>query len=386
MSEIAEFLIAVGGLLLLGLATDFLGKRTFLPRVTLLLIFGIIAGDDVLAVIPDSIHERFELITNMALLMVGFLLGGKLTVDTLRQEGRQLMWISLSAALGVVLIVTITLIWFGIPTPIALLLGCIASATAPAGTMATVLEAKSESPFSKLLLAIVAIDDAWALILFSFGLAVTSILNGGDNGSLYLLEASYDIGGALLLGVAIGLPAAYLTGRLNPGEPMLTEALGLVFICGGLALWLKVSFLIAAMTMGAMIANLAKHHEYPFHEIENVEWPFMVMFFLLAGASLELSSLVDIGLIGGLYLLARAIGKLAGAWFGATVSKSDNKTRRWMGFALLPQAGVAIGMALLAAHEYPQYQQIILSIVIGTTVIFEVIGPICTRIALRRTE
>ncbi len=199
-------------------------------------------------------------------------------------------------------------------------------------------------------------------------------------------NAGYEIVVALLLGGLIGLPAAYLTGRIKSGQPMLIEALGLVFICGGAALWLDVSPIIAAMVMGMVITNLAKHHDYPFHEIENIEWPFMVIFFMLAGASLEIGMLAEIGLVGGVYLLARVGGKLLGAWVGALVSHADKEVRHWMGMALMPQAGVAIGMALLTANQFPEYRQTILSIVISTTVLFELVGPIFTRMALKRTQ
>jgi Kef-type K+ transport system membrane component KefB len=201
-----------------------------------------------------------------------------------------------------------------------------------------------------------------------------------------IIDALYEILGAILLGGIIGLPAAFLTGRLKPGQPMLTEALGLVFVCGGLALWLDVSFLIAAMTMGAIIANLAKHHDYPFHEIENIEWPFLVIFFLLAGASLEIGLLSELGFIGSIYLLARIGGKLFGTWAGSVASNAGKEVRHWMGFAMMPQAGVAIGMALLTANRFPEHEQTILAIVIGSTVFFELLGPLFTRMALKHTQ
>lgn len=384
MNQTAEFLFAIGTLLLLALMVDHVGRRTFLPRVTLLLTLGILMGDDVLGLIPDSLNQRFELITNIALLMIGFLLGGKLTAKSLRQSGRQLGWISISASVGTALVVSLTLTVLSIPFDIALLLGCVAAATAPAATVDTVLESEIDNRFSRLLLAIVAMDDVWALILFSLVLAMIAGPDGHGIGSS-LLGASYDIGVAVLIGVAIGLPAAYLTGRIKSGQPMLTEALGLVFLCGGAALWFEVSFLIAAMTMGAVITNMARHHEYPFHEIENIEQPFMAIFFILAGASLEFDMLQEIGVIGAIYLLARVAGKLSGAWFGALISQAEPAVRNWMGLALMPQAGVAIGMALLIASSFPEYRQIILSIVISTTVIFEIVGPVATRFALKKS-
>ena len=385
MHQTAQFLFALGAILLLGRAADFLGRRTFLPRVTLLLLVGILVGDQVLGLIPAALSARFEVIANMALLMVGFLLGGQLTLRSLRGMGRQLLWISLSATLASVLMVALVLTAFGLPIEIAILLGCIAAATAPAATTDTVIESGRTGPFCRLLLAIVAIDDAWALILFSLALAAVSFLNGIGGIESQLLTAAREVFGAVALGCVIGVPAAYLTGRLTPGQPMLTEALGLVFICGGAALWLEVSFLVSAMVMGAVIANMATHHDYPFHEIENIEWPVMVVFFMLAGASLEIGMLRELGLVGLVYLLARAGGKMSGAWFGARASRAGPAVERWMGLALLPQAGVAIGMALLAANRFPEYRQVILSVVISTTVLFELAGPAFTRLALRKT-
>ena len=123
-------------------------------------------------------------------------------------------------------------------------------------------------------------------------------MTGLDADVLPLITVTKEIGGAIILGVLIGLPAAYLTGRIKSGQPMLIEALGIVFVCGGLAIMFDVSFLIASMVMGAVITNLARHHEYPFHAIEGIEWPFMVIFFVLAGASIELGAARDIGFIG----------------------------------------------------------------------------------------
>jgi Kef-type K+ transport system membrane component KefB len=381
-----QFLLALGGILLLGLFTSALGQRSFLPRVTLLLVFGVIIGKDVLDIVPRVFTDRFGIIADMALLMVGFLLGGKLTVDSLRQSAGKVLWISISAALLTTMIVSAGLVLAGVSMEIAVLLGCIASATAPAAVLDVVMEAGEESPFSRLLLSIVALDDIWALLLFSIGMALVMSLNGSGGDLSAVSMATREVGGAVILGLLVGLPAAYLTGRIRQGKPVLTEALGVVFVCGGLAMWLDVSYLLASIVTGVVIANLARHHEYPFHAIEDIEWQFMVVFFVLAGASLELDALGDIGLIGVIYILCRAAGKVVGARTGSLFSGADRVTGNWMGAALLPQAGVAIGMALVASNRFPEYHQLLLSVVVSSTVFFEIIGPVFTRLAIRRAN
>ena len=382
MESTSLFMLTIGGILLLGLITSAIGRKTFLPRVTLLLIFGAMIGSNGLDWIPLEISRRFELVANVALLMVGFLLGEKLVFKSVRQFAAPILWISLSAAVVTASVVSLGLMWVGVPKSIAVVLGCIAAATAPAAVLDVAMESGADGPFRNLLLAIVAIDDAWALLLFGFGVAIATAATETNAFMMVLRE----IGGGVALGLLLGLPAAYLTGRLRQGQPILSEALGIVFVCGGLAIWLEVSFLIAAMVMGAVIANLAKHHEYPFHAIENIEWPFMVVFFVLAGATLELNALRDVGLIGGVYIVCRTIGKVLGARIGGELARVDKKTKNWIGLALLPQAGVAIGMALVASNHLPEYRQTLLSVVIGSTVFFEIIGPVFTRLALKRVQ
>ena len=382
----AQFLLTIGGIILLGLVTITLGQKTFMPRVTLLLIFGVIIGENVLDIIPDIVANQFEIVANMALLMVGFLLGGKLTKESLRHSMNQVLWISISAAVVTTAVVALGLVVVGVPIEIAILLGCFAAATAPAAILDVVLESEQKTKFGDMLLSIVALDDAWALMMFGVGVAVVSSLIGDTSGFSSILLAVKDIGGAILLGLLLGFPAAYLTGRLKQGRPILTEALGVVFLCGGLALWLEVSFLIASIVLGAVVANFAKHHEYSFNAIDGIEWPFMLLFFVLAGANLNLKVAGAIGLTGLAYILFRALGKFLGVIIGGHFSGADQKTKDWMGVAMLPQAGVAIGMALVASNYFPEYRQTLLFVATASTVFFEIIGPIFTRMALARAQ
>jgi Kef-type K+ transport system membrane component KefB len=382
----AVFLFALGSILLLGLLASFIGHRTFLPRVTLLLILGIAFGNEGLGIIPHVISDNFGIIAEIALLMVGFLLGGKLTRDSLDGVMHHALYISLCAAAITTLVVSLGLMIFGVRIEVAIILGCIAAATDAAAILDIVNESGSVGRFKNLLLSIVALDDAWALILFGVGVAVAFPLYHGSVDNSSIIFSLQHIGGAVFLGLMIGIPSAYLTGRLKPGQPSLSEALGVVFICGGLALWFDVSYLIATMVLGATIANLARHHDYPFHAIEGIEEQFMMLFFVLAGASLEIETAIEIGMLGILFIGLRSIGKVLGARIGGNLAHADQTTNKWMGVALLPQAGVAIGMALVAGNYFPGHAQLLLSVVISSTVFFEIIGPIVTRMAIRKAE
>lgn len=380
------FLLTLGSVLISGLLLSALGKKTHLPRVTLLLIFGVIIGKGGFDIIPVVFSNQFEIISDIALMMVGFLLGGRLTASSLQRCLSATLWISVLAAIMTTLIVTLGLVAFGVPIALAIVLGCLASATDPAAILDVSQESNYTKPFKNLLLSIVALDDAWALMLFGVGIAIVSSLNAVSTEHSALMMVIKDIGGAVVIGLCVGLPAAYLSGRTKPGEPFMSEALGMVFVCGGLALWLGVSFLIASMVLGAVVANFAKHHEKPLHAIEDIEWPFMVIFFVLAGANLDVGMFSSIGLICVVYIVFRIAGKVVGAKIGGQFAKVNSPTQQWMGFALLPQAGVAIGMALVASQFMPEYRQTLLSVVVLSTIVFEIIGPIFTRLALERVE
>lgn len=381
-------LVTLGALFLVGLAADMLGRRTRLPRVTLLLICGLAVGKSGFDLIPAEVRALYDVVAVVALTMVAFLLGGDLRLPALRAHGPAILVISLSVVIGTFAAVTLGLWAVGVPLAAALVLGAIATATDPAATLDVIRQTGTRGAFAERIKGIVAIDDGWGLLVFSLALVAAQGIGaasaGEDTG--HGLAALREIALSIGLGTALGVPAAYLTGRLKQGEPLRMEALGVVFLTAGLALLLDLSYLMAGMTAGILVANLAKHHTVAFHELESFQWPFMVIFFILAGATADLAALWIIGPVGAVFVLARVGGRIIGGWGGSALSGDPRAVRPLYGAALMPQAGVAIGMALVAVASLPDMRNIILPVTIGATILFEIVGPVLTGWAIARAD
>jgi Kef-type K+ transport system membrane component KefB len=383
MVDFTQFFLTLGILFLAGLLTDLLGRRSFLPRVSLLMLLGFIIGPSVLDIVPEIGHRWFPAVADMALVMVGFLLGGQLTIPFFKKSGKDVIWISLFDLTGTATIMTMGMLLLGQPLIISLLLGAIATATAPAATIDVVRETNSKGPFTDILLGIVGIDDVWGVMYFTLILSFVMAMAGTGGGLEVLATGLWDVGGAILLGVIIGAPMAYLSGRINPGEPTLLEALGFVFLCAGVAFWLEVSFLLSSMVMGIVVVNLAKHHSRPFNAIEGIEWPFLILFFILSGASLHVEAIASAGYLVLCYVVLRILGRFLGASTGALLSGADTKVRKYIWLGLKPQAGIALGLALYACQRFQELSEVIMPVIISGTIIFEFFGPVMTKIALK---
>jgi Kef-type K+ transport system membrane component KefB len=384
-------LLLLGMLFLVGLVADVAGRLTPLPRVTLLLLGGLLLGPSGFDLIPEEfVREWFPVLTTVALSVIGFLMGQKLTLARLRTEGREIVLLAMGKVLGAAVLVFMGVWLVTENLPIALILGGVATATAPAATFDVVHELGAKGRFVDRLLGIVVVDDAFGLILFSLLIAVvdTQIGNGADD--VAFIAGAMEAFGSIAVGALLGVPMAYLTGRLDfgsrTGEPVQAEAIGFVLISAGATQVMGLSPILAAMAMGSVVASLAQHHARPFHAIEGIEWPFLILFFVLAGASLIVAEATTFVVIAVTYIGARTLGTVAGIWIPARVMRVDRSVRRWLGAALLPQAGVALGMTLLAAQRYPQYGEMLLSIVLSTTIVLELCSPFITRTVLRHLQ
>lgn len=376
----------LGILLLGGLAVEWVGRHLPLPRVTLLILFGVLIGPDALNLLPDAaVDTWFRSITTLAMVMIGFLVGERFSLDRLRIRGRLILTMSAVEALGTAAVVTAGMLAFGAPVELALLLGGIAPATAPASTYDVVQESRANGPFTETLLGIIGLDDAWCLLIFGLASAVTASIIGEGSASVFIYQGIREIGGAILLGSLLGVAAGILTQRIDPGQPTLIEAIAIVLLTAGVAMLFDLSYILTAVVLGAVMTNLARHHDKAFHEIEHLEWPLLLLFFVLAGASLHIEDLAAIGALGFAYIILRVVGKLVGARLGANLADADTTTRKWTGLALMPQAGVALGLALLANQRFPEVGEVLLPLAVASTVIFEVLGPSGTRLALRQS-
>lgn len=376
-------LVLLGLFFLVGYAAHALGRRAHVPRVTLLLLLGVLAGPYVLDLVPHVVSTWFPHVAQVALSMIGFLLGERFVGRNLKESGRAVLWIAAVQTVGTAAVVFFALWAVGIDTRLALLLAGVAPASAPAATVDVIRESRAAGELTDTVLAVVAVDDALGVLLFALLAVAAGILHDGTVSWSALTLGGWEIVGALLLGGTLGLPMAWLTGRIRPGELTLIETLGFVLVCGGFASAIGVSYLLACIALGAVVANRAQHHARPFHAIEGITHPFLIVFFILAGLEFDPVAIGSLGLASVAYVVGRAGGKVLAGRAGARIAEASPAVQRYVGWCLLPQAGVALGLGLLVARRFPELGPDILSLLVGTTFIFEIFGPIATRTGLR---
>lgn len=378
MGDASLLFLTLGAALLLSTVARAGGAFLHVPQVSLLMLLGVVVGPLGFDMVPPEARDSwYPFISEFTLAMVGFLLGGEFSRSALREQGRAVVAISLSVAVLSFGFVSLGVWAIGVPVATALVLGCAAVATDPAAVQGVIAEYHAEGPVSRTVMGVVAVDDLWGILLFSLVLA---LLVGGDGGGIRvgLLEAS----GGIALGTALGLAMAGTTGWLARGKPTAAEGIGFVLIASGLADALELPYLLTAVTMGAVVTNVARHHEIAFRQIEGIEWPFLVVFFVLSGATIDAGALSGALPALAAYIGFRLLSRVVAGQLGARVGRMETRAR-WVGFALLPQAGVALGLVLVVAQRLPEVGRPAQAVVVLGTVVFEVFGPILTRAVLR---
>lgn len=369
-----------------GLIAGKIVKQVKLPNVTGYLIIGIIVGPCCLKLIPREVVDSFDLISEMALGFIAFSIGGEFKLDYLKKIGKAPIIIALFESFVAVLAVDAVLIATGHSAPFSLCLGAIAAATAPAATLMVIRQYKADGPVTKTLLPVVAIDDATALMAFGISVAVAKSMTASGETNLIttLLDPVYEIGGALLLGALLGVGLAFLTKFYHSRSNRLSGAIAFIFVCEGLCDLTGFSSLLACMVMSAVFVNLTNEYAKVFEQVDRITPPLFMLFFLISGADLDIYIIPTVGVVGILYVIFRVLGKVIGCSIGCAISHTEPTVRKWLGFTLIPQAGVAIGLSSIAMQVVPAYGEQIRAVILCGTVIYELTGPVITKLALTR--
>ena len=370
-------------------------QRIGIPQVVGFILVGVLLGSSFLNVVPLALVRELGFISEIALGLIGFDMGSHLRFDELRRLGRSILFILVGEAFGALLLVGGGVYLLTHSTYTALVFGALAAATAPAATVDVLAEYRAKGPLTTTLLAVVGMDDALALLLFSFAVAIAESLlahSGGLTLAQIIELPLREIGGALLLGVVVGAPFQWTLNRLKERHAVCAFIVGAVLLTAGLAKSFHVSLILAAMTMGVVVANLkSDNSQYAHCVVERVGPLAYILFFVLVGARLQVSLLPQMGLLGLVYILLRSMGKFGGAWLGGWVGKAAPTVRNYLGFGLLSQAGVAIGLALSVANRFDGYGAAgvqlgytVVNVITATTFVVQIIGPIMVKFAITR--
>lgn len=380
-----SILLYLGIMLLAGLLFGRLVKFISLPNVTGYLIAGLLMGPYVFNILSFETVEHISVVSEMALAFIAFSIGSEFSVSYLKEMGIIPIVIAFFGAILTAVFVALGLIIYGLDPALAVMLGTIASATAPAATVMVIKQYQANGPVTKTLLSVVAIDDAIALIAFGFALTfINSSNEAGGSVLLSLLSPFIELTLSAALGLVLALLLLIPLHFFKKESNRMCAIIGILFITSSLADYLGASALLACMFLGAVLVNIEKEANSIFKIADSITPPVFMLFFVLSGAELDVSIIPSIGVIGVIYILMRIFGKVFGAWFGAVLTKSVSTVKKYVGWTLLPQAGVAIGLSLVVDKALPQYSSQVRAVVLCGVLVFELIGPIASKIALTK--
>ena len=408
MSQEAIILLNLSLALFAGLALSRLAKVFNLPAVTAYLIAGVLIGPFVLGAFGVSglgftsmaNVDNYTILCDIALGFIAFSIGNEFRISSLKTIGKQATVVGILQALTATLLVDGVLIAMHfimpdkLPLPSAIILGAVASATAPAATLMVVRQYKAKGPLTNMLLPVVALDDAVGLIVFaiSFGIA-KSLGTGKVDFVSIIVEPILEVVLSLLLGALMGWLFAFMERFFQSRSKRMAVSVTFVLLTVGLSMisfdiggvHIAFSSLLVCMMLGTVFCNICDFSEELMDRVDRWTAPLCILFFVIIGSQLDLSVFTDgaVVLIGVLYIIARSIGKCVGAWGSAKMTKCEPTIVKYLGITLLPQAGVALGMALKAS-ELGAEGAIVQNITLFAVLIYEIVGPMLTKIALTK--
>lgn len=388
-----NILFALAIAMAVGMAMTRLIKLIHLPNVTAYLIAGLLVGPYVLKVLTPEMNSKLSIISDVALGFIAYSIGSEFKLSYIKEIGAKPMVITAFEGCVASLLVFLTLLALGQPLPMCLALGAIAAATAPAATLMVVRQYKAKGELTDLLLPIVALDDAVGLIVFAISFGVAKAINFGhyDMTSI-LVEPLLEIVLSILLGFVMGSIFSAAEKYFKSNSKRLSLSITFVILTVALSMMefevggVKIGFssLLVCMMLGTVFCNVCDFSAEIMDKTDRWTAPLYILFFVLSGAELELNvfSSASVVLIGAAYILARSFGKWAGASISAKFMKCPPKVQKWLGITLLPQAGVALGMSVTVAQTLGADGAMVRNIVLFGVLIYELVGPALTRIAL----
>jgi len=390
-------LLSIGIMVVAGFLGGLALEKFKLPKISGYIIVGALLSPSLFHIIPKETIDKLDIITEIALGIIAYLIGGSLKAESLQHLKKSIAWVIIFQSIGACLLVTVALALTGhlvIPgetfwqyyLPMAFIIGAVSCATAPAATMAIVSEYKAKGPLSTTLLAVVALDDAIAVIAFAIATGISEPLaNGTDGISIYqtLGVPFLHIVESIAIGAAFAVALIYISRLAKARELLLAVVFGIVMLCAGISSYLGLSSILANMVMGFILVNKVRRTEV-FGVLQDVEAALYAVFFVLAGLHFDFHVLKATGILAALIVLTRCMGKYAGTWIGAKISGAPDTVRKYLGFALLPKAGVTIGLILLASLKFPGFGDVMLSAVLASTIINELIAPPLVKYAISK--
>lgn len=380
-----NWLYILGTVILAGILMGALVGYLKLPKVTGYLLAGIVIGPFALKLIPKEAISGLAVISEAALGFIAYSIGSSLNFKDLKKIGSGIIIIALFEALTAVVVVTLVMaVIFKQPLPFSLAIGAIASATAPAATLMVLKQYKAKGPLVDTLIPVVAIDDAIAVIAFGICIAIAQVLVSGAEALTVMTIAKpfIEIIGSILLGVVLGLGLTFVNRSSTSKEQTMSLAIGVILLAVGIADRFELSSILTCMALGSAISNITEGKSRLLTVLDSFTNPIFIAFFTISGLDLDFSVLKAVGVIGLGYVISRVIGKVLGAYIGCKIAKSKPVVQKYLGFTLVPQAGVAIGLTLLVGEVLPAYGSQIRTIILAATVIYELIGPLCTKFAI----
>lgn len=384
VNEVTQILISLCIMLFAGFLLTRVTKLLKLPNVTGYIFAGILIGPSVLGLVPQNIVSNMGFVSDIAMTFIAFSVGRFFTLQVLKKDRKKVLTITLLEVLATagIMIVVLKCI-FNMPWSFTLILSSMAIATAPASIMMIIQQYKAKGSYVETLLQVIAYGNVICLLLFGI---ISSVVNATIIGSISALDVILPIVynlGSMLLGFIFGIVLGKLLSvPTRSSDNRLILLVSMLLALAGLCALVDISAHIACMVFGATYINYTKDKKL-YKELTSFTPPIMSVFFVLSGMNLSLTSLASVGLIGVVYTIVRIIGKYGGTFVGSCIAKTPPVYKKYLGLSLVPQAGVAIGLAFLAQRILPaELGNTILTIILASSVLYEIIGPACAKASL----